>query len=267
MDTFFQRALPYIEMGWPVFPTQPSKVPLCEHGRNDATCVSLTVEGWSDKFPDANVSIKTGHTSGVVVIDIDSEEGERWIDSVNRSWAKLPETAEAKSGRGRHLYFAYPRIGSVKSADGKLAVGVDVKGDGGSITAPISLHATGKLYEWVKPPFGRHLPLFPQWMIKALEPPPRRVQNKNYAGQPPSDAQIDRLLGEIITAPLGQRNHTLNRIAFLFGLMVKDKHLQYGQAYELLRQAAVSAGLPQIESQPTIKSGLRGGINTLRRAR
>lgn len=265
MDTFFQRALPYIEMGWPVFPTRVDKVPLCPHGRNDATCVSLTVEGWSDEFPDANVSIQTGETAGIAVIDIDSEEGERWVHAVNRSWAQLPESAEAKSGRGRHLYFAYPKVLPLKSADGKLAVGVDVKASGGSITAPISLHSSGKLYEWVKPPFGRHLPTIPMWIVKALTPPPPIVRKSNYSGQPPTDEHINRLLGHIVASPIGQRNHTLNKIAFIFGVMVKDKHMTYEDAYRLLTDAANSVGLEQIESAQTVKSGLRGGIKTLQR--
>ena len=262
METFFKRALPYIEMGWHVFPTGVDKIPLCPHGRNDATCVSLTIEGWSEKFQDANISIKTGETSGICVIDVDGEDGERWIHAVNSSWNRLPDTAEAKSGRGRHLYFSYLPI---RSSNGKLAPGVDIKGIGGSITAPISLHSSGKLYEWVKPPFGRHLPLFPLWIIKAMAPPSRRMQKSNYDGQPPSDEHINRLLGQIVAAPTGQRNHTLNRIAFIFGLMVKDKHMQYNDAYKLLMEAARTAGLPQIEISQTIKSGLRSGINTLQR--
>lgn len=264
MDSFFKRALPYIEMGWHVFPVKPNKVPLCEHGRNDATCEALTIEDWSDKFPEANIGIKTGKASGIVVIDIDSEEGERWISGHTSGWRnQLPETAEAKSGRGRHLYYAYL---PVKSADGKIAPGIDVKGDGGSITAPVSLHASGKLYEWVKPPFGRHLPLLPLWIVRALAPPPPKLHRSNYDGLPPSDVHVNRLLEQITAAQVGQRNHTLNKIAFIFGLIVKDGHMTHGQAYNLLVEAARSAGLPQLEAVPTIKSGLRSGLNALKRS-
>lgn len=265
MDTFFQRALPYIEMGWQVYPCRPDKVPLCPHGRNDATTVSLTIEDWSDKFPDANIGIKTGKTSGICVIDVDSEEGERWIASVNKSWAKLPETAEAKSGRGRHLYFGYPSSLPVKSADGKLYSGVDLKASGGSITAPISLHASGKLYEWIVPPFGRHLPTLPLWIVKALQKPePKQRRRSDYDGLPPSDTHIQNLLDRVMTAPMGERNHTLNKVAFILGLVVRDGHMTESQAQGLLHQAGVAAGLEQIELVPTIKSGLRSGIRTKR---
>jgi hypothetical protein len=266
MDSFFNRALPYIEMGWQVFPTRPDKRPLCPHGRNDATTVALTIEDWSDKFPDANVSIKTGEASGICVIDIDSEEGELWISSINRSWNKLPDTAVALSGRGRHLYYTYPRLLPLKSADGKLAPGVDIKAAGGSITAPVSLHASGKLYQWVTPPFGRHLPIIPMWIVMALaKQAPKLGRRSDYEGKPPSDEHIKRLLDSVASAPEGQRNHTLNKISFIFGLMVKDGHMVDNQAFNYLLGASAAAGLDQHESTATIRSGLRSGMRTVKR--
>lgn len=266
MESFFKRALPYIEMGWLVFPSTPEKRPLCRHGRNDATCVSLTIEGWSEEFPQANISIKTGKASGICVVDIDSEEGEQWLAAVNRSWAKLPDTAIARSGRGRHLYFRYPALAIVKSADSKLARGVDVKASGGSITAPVSLHASGKLYQWVEPPFGRQLPTLPMWIAKALErqPVPRR---SSYDGKPPSDEHVKRLLDQVGSAPEGSRNATLNRIAFIFGLMVKDGHLGDQQAFAMLFHTATAIGLDVRESTLTIRSGLRSGMSTKKRTK
>lgn len=264
MDSFFKRALPYIEMGWQVFPVRPDKRPLCPHGRNDATCVSLTVEAWSDEFPTANIGIKTGEASGVCVIDIDSEDGEQWISAVNKSWAKLPDTAEATSGRGRHLYFRYPVLLPLRSADGKLARGIDIKAEGGSITAPISQHASGKMYEWVVPPFGRQLPTIPGWIVKALLPPPPVKRRSDYDG-PPSDEHMQRLLGRVSSAQQGQRNHELNRIAFIFGLMVKDKHITADQATSHLLGAAKCAGLNAAEAMPTIRSGIRSGLKTVKR--
>lgn len=265
MDSFLDRALPYLELGWRVFPTRPDKVPLCPHGRNDATCDLVQIEAWSKEFPQANVSIKTGDSSRIVVIDIDNADGERWLHEINQGWQRLPDTAEAKSGRGRHLYFGYL---PVRSADGKLAPGIDVKGIGGSITAPVSLHASGKLYEWIKPPFGRQLPLLPLWIARQLAPPPPRPQKSLYSRlEPPSEEHINRLLGQIVAATQGQRNHTLNKIAFIFGLMVKDGQMDASRAKNLLMDAARSAGLAQIESAQTIKSGLRSGTNTLKRAR
>lgn len=265
MDSFFKRALPYLELGWPVFPTRPDKVPLCPHGRNDATCESLTIERWSEEFPQANVSIRTGQASEVAVIDIDNEAGERWVAHINKTWKRLPETAEAKSGRGRHLYFRYLPC---RSADGKLAPGIDLKAGGGSITAPVSLHASGRLYEWAKPPFDRHLPLLPLWIVRELAPPVQPPHRSNYnRNEPPTPERLDKLLRQVVAASVGQRNHTLNKVAFIFGLMVKDGHLTADKARDMLLEAARSAGLTKFESMLTIKSGLRSGQSTLKRAK
>ena len=262
LDNFFKRALPYIEMGWPVFPTRPDKRPLCPHGRLDATCVSLAIEAWSDEFPEANISIKTGKASGVCVIDIDSEDGEQWIRAVNRSWAKLPDTAEARSGRGRHLYFAYPNLLTVKSANGKLARGIDLRASGGSITAPISLHASGKLYEWVKPPFGKQLPPLPGWVVSSLRAKERPVLRTAEYERPPSNEHISSLLNQIVSASMGTRNQTLNRVAFIFGLMAKAGHITENQARSWLENAGKSAGLEATEVLTTIKSGLRSALRS-----
>lgn len=263
MEPFFRRALPYIEMGWLVFPTRVDKVPLCPHGRNDATCESLTIEAWSDKFPQANVSIKTGEESGIAVIDIDTEEGERWVRDSKAGWSRqLPDTAEAKSGRGRHLYYGYL---PVRSADGKIAPGVDIKAIGGSITAPISLHSSGRLYEWVRPPFGRRLPLLPLWIARALAPPPPRPHLSNYDGKPPSSEHLQKLLAQIATTPPGGRNHTLNRVSFIFGLIVKDGFMSEHDALNLLHQAGMAAGLDEHEVRSTVRSGLNSGLKTIKR--
>jgi len=259
MDSFFHRALPYIEMGWKVFPSTPDKVPLCPNGRKDATCVSLQIEDWSEMFPQANVSIKTGADSGIVVIDIDDEEGERFIEAINRSWTRLPETAEAKSGRGRHLYFRYPRVEPIGCSAGKLHPGIDIRGDGGSITAPVSLHPSGKLYEWVKPPFGRTLPTIPMWIVRAVAPKIRTTPLRSYP-QDTSPERIAHLLDQIKNAPAGQRNHTLNKVSFLIGMIVRDGGLNEREALDFLVASGMAAGLPKFEAIATAKSGLRSGM-------
>lgn len=261
MDDFFTRALPYIEMGWKVFPVRPDKVPLCAHGRNDATCASVTIEDWSESYPDANIGVKTGKDGGLAVLDIDSQEGEDWIASVNNSWARLPEAPTAISGRGRHLYFAYPRISLLKSSVGKLAPGVDIRASGGSITAPVSLHASGKLYEWIIPPFGHQLPPFPEWMVRKVAPRPPRVNHPGLV-QNTSPQRVRSLLDQVCRSPNGERNHTLNRVAFIMGLIVRDGGLSQREALDGLVQAGVAAGLPKFEARTTSLSGLKSGLKT-----
>ena len=67
-----QAAVSYAERGWHVFPVQPeSKVPWTAHGFLDATNNPTWVEQIWTTYPSANIGIRTGTESGLVVVDID----------------------------------------------------------------------------------------------------------------------------------------------------------------------------------------------------
>jgi putative DNA primase/helicase len=93
---------------------------------------------WFADHPDDNVGIVCG-ASGLMVVDIDSEEGERTA----AQW-DLPPTLEARTRRGRHLYFKArgETVNSIKFA------GLDVKAGNGFVVAPPSARVDGGRYEW-----------------------------------------------------------------------------------------------------------------------
>jgi hypothetical protein len=49
--------------------------------------------------------------------------------------------------RGRHLFFKMPQ-GPVGNSAGRIATGIDVRGAGGYVLAPPSVHPSGRRYEW-----------------------------------------------------------------------------------------------------------------------
>lgn len=103
---------------------------------------------WFAEWPDANVAIVTGAVSGLVVLDIDPEHGgaESLAELTARHGA-LQDTVEARTGSGgRHLYFGHPG-GAVPNRTG-LAPGIDLRGDGGMVIAPPSVHPSGGRYRW-----------------------------------------------------------------------------------------------------------------------
>ena len=57
----------------------------------------------------------------------------------------MPETLQVLTGGGRHLYFACTDGG--RNRVGVLS-GIDVRGDGGYVVAPPSIHVSGKIYAW-----------------------------------------------------------------------------------------------------------------------
>lgn len=248
-DTFLARAEPYFKLGWPIFPTRPDKTPCTEHGLKDATLDRAMIELWSEQWPDANVSIATGRKAAIVVVDIDGEDGEASYVELTKQWRHFPETAQARSGRGKHLYYSYLPI---KNSTGRLAPGIDIKGERGAITAPISLHASGAVYEWIKQPFGFKLPLLPLWIVRAASKPREQARPRN--------PDIGRLLDEVRSAPNGQRNQELNRAAFIFGRMVRDGREDESKAMTLLLDAGQAAGLERRECMQTIYSGIRSGM-------
>jgi biotin operon repressor len=93
---------------------------------------------WFIEHPDDNVGVVCG-ASGLMVVDIDSEEGERTA----AQW-DLPPTLEARTRRGRHLYFKArgETVNSIKFA------GLDVKAGNGFVVAPPSRRVDGETYVW-----------------------------------------------------------------------------------------------------------------------
>ena len=159
-------ALSYAARGWPVFPVHsirrqgtqctcgrrdcgsPGKHPRTESGLKDATVDERTIRGWWQRWPDAGVAIATGR--GLVVVDIDVHKGgdDSYVDA-RRALGDVPDTVEVITGSGgRHIYLAAPEGVAVRCSAGQLGPGLDVRGDGGYVVAPPSLHASGRRYQW-----------------------------------------------------------------------------------------------------------------------
>ena len=150
-------ALHYAEMGLAVFPLAcRDKVPAVVGGCKVATTKRTTIERWWDKNPQYNIGIATGNkSSGLVVIDLDVDKNKGidgydvLIDWQNKH-GKLPETWQSITGRGGYHYFYKDAI--VHSNRVGLYEGVDIRGEGGYIVAPPSVHPNGNIYEWEQGP-------------------------------------------------------------------------------------------------------------------
>lgn len=257
-------AIEYAEQGLAVFPLLPrDKRPFGQHkcaapphvhGRDDATADVATVRGWWTAHPSANIGLATGR--GLDVLDVDGPEGEASLtDLVARRWP-LPPTVQAKTARGRHLYFL--SAGWPCSAS-KLGPKLDTRGRGGYVVVPPSVHPDGTAYSWSgasafapAPPWLTQLLVRP---VAALPVPHRAVrQSSRYAA-----AALERAATAVRSAPEGTRNDTLNREAFGIGQLVAAGVIGAGDAEAELVVAAVSAGLPEAEARRTVAGALRAG--------
>jgi hypothetical protein len=167
-------ALRYANHGWAVFPcheptltgcscrradcSSPAKHPRTARGLHDATTDPEAIARWWRHWPSANIAVRTGADSGLVVIDVDPEHGGlAAIADLQRRHGDLPLTPTVLTGSGgRHYWFAYPGLAIPNSA-GRLGPGVDVRGDGGYVITPPSLHPSGS-YRWEATPSLAELP-------------------------------------------------------------------------------------------------------------
>ncbi len=175
-------ALSCARRGWPVIPlywvedgrcscsaancTKPGKHPLTVNGVTNATTDDTWIQTWWEEFPEANIGIATGASSGLAVLDIDPRHGgDKSLRQLERIHGPLPDGPRVRTGGGgEHVYFSHPG-GSLKSLVGLLP-GLDVRGDGGYVVGPGSNHLSGKTYLWQqgRTPAKRSLPSIPDWL-------------------------------------------------------------------------------------------------------
>jgi hypothetical protein len=106
-------------------------------------------------------------------LDVDARHGgEDSLEELEATYDRLPSTLTALSGGGgRHLYFQHPGARISNSTQLAGFAGLDVRGDGGYIVAPPSLHQSGQHYRWVDD--ACPLAALPPWLIDLLIPPAR----------------------------------------------------------------------------------------------
>jgi hypothetical protein len=150
-----------------VFPCEPrGKRPLTRNGLLDAsTDPEIIKRSWRDAGL-ANVAIRTGRASGLVVLDVDGLDGMDSLRDLEAEHGELPRTASVRTPRGgRHFYFQYPGDGEVRNSVGRLGVALDIRGDGGYVLAPPSLGPLAGRYE---PDGRRSVAPLPMWLLKRI---------------------------------------------------------------------------------------------------
>jgi hypothetical protein len=170
----------YQAHGWAVLPVHVARAGRCSCGRADcpspgkhprvrweryehARASVETVERWLERWPDTNLAVVTGAVSGVIVLDIDPRNGgDESLAALTERWGALPTTVETRTGGGgRHVWFRAPAI---PVPSGPVAPGLDLKGEGGTVVVPPSVHVSGARYEWAADPDAQPLADAPEWL-------------------------------------------------------------------------------------------------------
>jgi hypothetical protein len=179
-----QAALGYARRGWRVMPLHeiiegkcscgrdcgsPGKHPRTRHGLKDATVDEDVIKAWWDKWPSANAGIATGPKSGLFMVGPDGQAGIDALAELERRHGPLPRTPLLRSGGGgRHYYLAWPPEGGIKTGANYNGLPIDVRGAGGLVVAPPSLHLSGNRYSWEVPPDGVEPAEAPAWLLAWL---------------------------------------------------------------------------------------------------
>lgn len=287
VPTMRTAALEYATRGWPVFPlhvpitfgpkkgegrakcschdqngpcTSQGKHPrLGAGGLHLATTDLAQVEAWWDQWPRANIGIRTGDVFDVV--DLDSKVA---VDTLESLGFDLDTGGPIVStGNGRHIYITPTGSGN------RVAIipGLDLRGAGGYVVAPPSIHYGGGRYQWLTDanqpiPDREDLVDFIRSLDKPPPPPPPPSTPRPTVDGITRYTQVtlDRAIGRVEAAPEGERNHQLNASAYTLGRIVAGGELTRPQVEDELMAAAIAAGLGEKEAEATIASGLAAGL-------
>jgi hypothetical protein len=131
-------------------------------------------ERWAREYAYANPCLVCGRISRVIVLDLDGDEAHQ---TVLDRFGPLPPTWAVVSPGGewrRHYYYRYPeQCGYVPNFAGgydKSMSGVDLRGDGGCVLYPGSIHPSGGRYEFLAgySPDERPLADPPEWLVRMV---------------------------------------------------------------------------------------------------
>ena len=161
-----RSALRAAKRGWPVFPLHNptdegcscgkseckniGKHPRTPNGFKDATTDARQIKKWWRRWPRANIGVVTGVRSGVWVLDVDKRHGGlESLHHLEEEYGEFPAGPRVRTGgNGLHIYLKSAGR-SIKNRTG-VWPGIDVKGNGGYVVLPPSLHVSGNRYLWLK---------------------------------------------------------------------------------------------------------------------
>lgn len=105
------------------------------------------------KYTKSNYWVATGSRSGVLVLDCDNDQTDRWWREVAGLAEQMDATASSRTAKGAHYWFRLEPGEEVRGwAAHQGDLHFDVRGDGGGVIAPPSVHETGHQYAWIRSP-------------------------------------------------------------------------------------------------------------------
>lgn len=249
-------ALDYAAQGLPVFPCNPAnKRPLTPNGFRDASRDPATITRWWSQSPSAMIGIPTGEASGFWALDVDDPE------AFEAAAPTLPATRKVKTGKGYHLHFANdPEVRNAQRHATRgwpfpELPGAEVRGEGGYVIVPPSVHPSGKAYTWAN---NEMLVSAPANLLEivtrkrgnlaelGLEPQREAISTSGGIDTPYGLKALENECVAILLAGDGEQESTLNEAALKIGALVAGGELSAKTAKAKL----IEAGLGMTSHDP-----------------
>jgi hypothetical protein len=230
--------------GLAVFPCRNDNSPACPHGFKDATPEPAAIARlWRD-HPGPLIGVRTGAASGSSVLDIDQKHPEAvaWWRASHK--LLLPTRVFRTRSGGLHLWMQH-RDG-VTNTQGKIARGVDTRGQGGYVIcwwcAGVDCLDHSPAAPW------------PDWLFAAIASPTPRPRR---AYRPDGDTNGGRRLDAIICQLGNAREGERNGVLFWAACRCAEMQLPQARIESLLTKVALGIGLREYEIRRTIASAIR----------
>ncbi len=168
--------------GWRLFPCLPrSKKPCIKEWPTLATTDPEQLRTWAHEHPGCNWALATGPASGVWAMDCDVKpcpscppetrkvNGASTLKNLMAQHGALPLTLITVTHHGNQYLFKYPSDRTIRNenAGKKLGDGLDIRGDGGYVMVPPSVHPVGSPYRFADA--DAELANAPEWLIRMAE--------------------------------------------------------------------------------------------------
>jgi len=203
-------ALRYLKLGYSIIPVLSARkggAPFSWKEYQSRLPTEDELRAWWKRWPDHGIAIICGKVSGICVIDLDRHGESDGVLAARTVHGWEPEgPVVATGGGGLHAYCRHPGF-PVKNLTGEASIlpGIELKGDGGFVYAPPSLHPSGRRYKWLVAPWDEELPPLPEWILKACR------RSEDVAADNVDRDDFGRLLLEGVKK--GARNVTAARLA------------------------------------------------------
>jgi Bifunctional DNA primase/polymerase, N-terminal len=267
----------------PVFPACPeTKRPLCRFVAASTRLPRGVDHHWR-QHPDAVPAINLAG-AGLVVVDLDRGHGDGTdgiaeFDKLLDAHGELPPCPAARTPRaGAHLYFKQPAgRDPIGNSAGHVGPGIDVRGHHGYVIAPGAVMATGEFYEAIAgtPDLAEAfaagaIPVIPAWLAELAERAPHvtapmrgpSFPTMHCNRRPLGVAILNGEAAALADAPIGMRNHQLNKAAFVIASKAGAwGWVSEGEAWDALWSACAANGYIPDDGPKAFRRSFYSGWN------